>query len=260
MNKAVRYSISAVVAVGFAAGMGMLLHSSREQRSLLACKEMTVTFEDSLEFVSEKDIRDYLGEEYGDFVGKSLDSIALSGIETTLEAKSAIRSSEAWITDDGVLHVSVAQRAPAMRFMNGEKGFYTDERGCIFPLHPAYTAPVPTVEGAIPVSVADGYKGEAPEEEERRWIAGMLELNGFISRSKAWRNAITFMGVEKNGDIVLETTRGPEKVIFGNSSDTEEKFLKLEKYYGSIVPGMGEGTYKTVNLKYKHQIICRKDM
>lgn len=260
MNKAVRYSISAVVAAGFVFGMGTLLHLTREQRSLLACKEMTVSFEDSLEFVSEKDIRDYLGAEYGDFVGQKLDSLGLEKIEKTLESKSAIRNAEAWITDDGVLHVSVTQRAPTLRFMNGEKGFYVDDRGCIFPLHPRYTAPVPTIDGDIPIVVPEGFKGDAPTEEGRRWIAGMLNLNTFISKSRTWRNDINHVGVEKNGDIILQTSRGAEKVVFGNSSDPKDKFQKLEKYYSSVLPEKGEGYYKTVIIKYKHQIICRKDM
>ena len=33
---------------------------------------------------------------------------------------------------------------------------------------------------------------------------------------------------------------------------------KIDKYFGYIVPVKGEGHYKTVNLKYKNQIICRQ--
>ena len=63
-----------------------------------------------------------------------------------------------------ILHVRITQRAPVLRFQDGERGFYVDAEGFIFPLHKTYTAPVPVVEGAIPVDVPAGYKGEAREE------------------------------------------------------------------------------------------------
>ena len=260
MSGIVRYVISASVATAFIAGMCFLLHESREQRSLIACKELSVNFLDSLRFVSEQDIRDYLAGSYGEYIGQKLDSVGLAGIEEILESKSAVLNTEAWVSDDGVLHIDVTQRAPVLRFQNGEKGFYVDDRGYILPLHHSYTAPVPVVNGNIPVKMEDGYKGEAGSVEERQWISGMLALNSFIANSKNWKGRISGIDVGSNGDIILTVDGRNESFVLGNSSDIHAKFSKIEKYFDYILPDKGEGYYKIVNVKYNKQIVCRKDM
>lgn len=260
MTGIARYAIAATVAAAFATGMCFLLHETREQRSLIACNALSVNFMDSLRFVSEQDIREYIAASYGDYNGQRLDSVGLARIEEILESKSAVMNTEAWLSDDGTLHLDVTQRAPALRFQNGEKGFYVDDRGYIFPLHPSYTAPVPVVNGSIPVRMEEGYKGEAGSVEERMWIQGMLGLNGYITGSKLWKDRISGIDVRDNGDILLTINGRDEIFIFGDSGSTAEKFSKIGKYFDYILPDKGDGYYKTVNVKYNKQIVCRKDM
>lgn len=260
MSKALKYSIASFLAACFIIGMGFLLHLSREQQALIACKELSVSFEDSLRFVTESDIRGYLAEGYGDFIGQKLDSVKLDRIEEILESKSAILNTEAWTSSDGVLHLSVTQRAPALRFQNGDKGFYVDDRGFIFPLHPSFTAPVPVVTGAIPVNVPEGFKGEAESIKERTWIDGMLSLNGFVSGSKRWSDSVSDIRVSENGDVIVGVREGDEEFILGEAEDIPDKFSKIGRYYEYILPEKGQGYYKYVNVKYKNQIVCRKDM
>lgn len=260
MSGIVRYVIAASVATVFAAGMCFLLHESREQRSMIDCGKLSVNFLDSLRFVSEQDIRDYIAESYGNFNGQKLDSVDLAEIEEILESKSAVMNTEAWITDDGVLHIDITQRAPVLRFQNGEKGFYVDDRGFILPLHHSYTAPVPLVSGNIPINIEDGYKGEAASQEERQWISGMLGLNSFITGSKIWKERISGIEIVDNGDIVLTIDGREESFIFGDSGELREKFSKIGKYFDYILPHKGDGYYNIVNVKYNKQIVCRKDM
>lgn len=260
MSGIVKYVIAASVATVFTVGMCILLHGSREQRSLIDCGKLSVNFLDSLKFVSEQDIRDYIAESYGDFNGQRLDSVGLARIEDILESKSAVKSTEAWVTDDGVLHIDITQRTPVLRFQNGEKGFYVDDRGFIMPLHHSYTAPVPVVSGNIPINIENGYKGEAASQEERIWIDGMLRFNSFISDSKKWKGKVFGIKIVDDGDIVLTIDGRGESFIFGDSGNLDIKFSKIEKYFDYILPAKGDGYYKTVNVKYNKQIVCRKDM
>ena len=260
MTRALRYVLAATTAALFATGMCLLLHETRQQRARYDCKEIDVIFEDSLRFVSEAEIRAYISEEYGTAVGERLDSVGLSRIEEILVSKSAIMDAQAWTTDDGTLHVGVTQRAPALRFENNGKGFYVDDRGFIFPLHESYTAPVRAISGNIPVRVEEGFKGEAPQEADRNWIAGMLNLDSFISGSRVWRDSVDEITVLDGGDISFRTSRGEEEIILGTFHALADKFSALEKYYGVIAPQKGDEHYSKVILKYKKQIICRKDM
>ena len=258
MNKAVKYSLVGVLAAAFCTGMGFLYRNVRQEESRLICGRLEVSFSDSLRFVSEQDIRDYLDSRYGSFIGQRLDSVGLARIEEILESRSAVMDCEAWTTGDGVLHVDITQRAPVLRFQDGERGFYVDAEGYIFPLHPTYTAPVPVVEGAVPVDVPAGYKGEAPGERERQWIAGVLDLNRYISASRNWKGRVSACQVRRDGEIVLKLEDRQEQFLFGQPEDIPAKFGRIERYLGVIAPNFGEGHYRTVNVKYNQQIICRQ--
>ncbi len=258
MNKAVKYSLVGVLAAAFCVGMGLLYRSVRQEQSRVICGRLEVSFSDSLRFVSEQDVREYLDSRYGSFIGERLDSVGLARIERLLESRSAIMDCEAWTTADGVLHVNITQRAPALRFQDGDHGFYVDPEGYIFPLHKTYTAPVPVVEGAIPVDIPDGYKGEAPGEKERQWIAGVLAVDRYLSASRNWKDRISAFRVRPGGELVLQLEGRGEQFIFGQPEDIPAKFGRIERYIGVIAPSLEEGHYKTVNVKYNQQIICRQ--
>ena len=259
MNRTVRIIVTSVLVAAFCAGMGVLVHLTREDRSRLSCNCLDVQFRDSLKFVSEDDIRGFLDSRYGRYIGQRLDSVRLGEIEKLIESRSAVLRSEAWTTSDGTLHISITQRAPVMRFQDGERGFYIDNEGYIFPLHRSYTAPVRVIHGSIPVSVPEGYKGFASTPEERSWLGSMLEMNSLIENSRQWKSCTDSIAVRPDGDIVLKMSRGEELFILGEPHSLREKFAGIEKYYDYIVPSKETGYYKTVNLKYKKQIICRQN-
>ncbi|MCR4824792.1 MAG: hypothetical protein K5849_05480 [Bacteroidales bacterium] len=258
MKKAVRYSIAAALALLFCFGMGALSRHVRRELDQAVCGTLQVNFTDSLQFVSEQDIREYLDTHYGPYVGERLDSVQLYQIEDMLESRSAVLRCEAWTTDDGTLHLDITQRAPVLRFQNGDRGFYVDDRGYIFPLHKTFSAPVPMVEGAIPVDIPDGYKGEAPDEFSRKWIAGVLEMNHYISSSRSWERSIKHVRVRPNGDLLLTLDGRSEEFIVGQPENIPDKLMRIDRYLGSIAPTREEGYYRTVNVKYNQQIICRQ--
>lgn len=232
----------------------------RKDLSLITCKEISVRLTDSLLFVTENDIKNYLNRNYTGLIGERLDSIRLGQIENLLEAKSSINECEAWVDRDGVLHLDVSQRKPVLRFMNGQKGFYIDENAYIFPLHPSYTADVPVIEGNIPVNVSDRFKGEAPKEDERAWLKSVLDLQRFINSSPKYREKVKSIYVNSNSDILLRLLGENETFNIGGPERAAEKFEKIGLYTDRIKPASEEMKYRTVNVKYENQIICRKGM
>ncbi len=231
--------------------LGFIASRARAERSAVLCNALDVQILDEYEFVTEEDVRGFLDRKYGAYIGVRLDSLDLDRMERMLEEKSVVMQSEAWTTPDGVLHVSIVQRAPVLRFKRGDQGFYMDRTGFVFPLHKDYTADVPLIEGAIP-RIEDGSNPD--------WALGIIGLTEYIKGSKQWKDRISSVSVNSAGDIELRTADGKERFIFGKPDDIESKFGRMGKYYSHILPAMGEGYYKSVNLKYNKQIICRKDI
>ena len=260
MKRMARY-ISAALFAGLTVVLLFAAYTSEAvKRSRVTCTGIEVVIADSLRnsFVTRADVLDCLKKEYGECTGRALDSIDLVKIEKAVDARSAVRKSEAYLTKDGILHIDVTQREPMVRFQKKEGGFYADEEGFLFPLQSTYTAHVPVIDGAIPLHVDSGYKGRPEDEKEREWTDRITGLVRYMNSSGIWARDIVQITVLPGGDLVLIPREGKEKFLFGQPKKIEEKFRKMEKYYTGIVPEKGRDFYSTVNLKYDRQIICRK--
>lgn len=244
----------AAIAV-LAAGFVLLALLSRKARFERTCEGVRVEFSDDFNFVTEDDIKGYIGRFAGNYIGRRLDSLDLDGIENMLNNQSAVLKSEVYTTGDGILHAKIWQREPVLRFQGPDGGFYVDDRGFIFPLQDNYTSLVPVIDGDIPVRVSSGYKGEARNPKEAAWIRGVQELTEYMKVNAIWAENIVQIHVDENSDIILVPREGPETFIFGSPDDIPEKFSRIEKYYQYIKPG--EKEYTSVNVKYKGQIICK---
>ena len=233
------------------AAFGLLGGCARSERSHVLCDGLDVQMKDKLEFVTPEDIKSFMDKNYGVYIGVRLDSLDLARIEQMIEEKGVVKNSEAWTTPDGILHVSIEQREPVLRFQRGEKGFYMDMTGYVFPLHKSYTADVTVIDGAIP------YIDYGAEPE---WAAGVLQMMSYIKGSKQWKDRVEKISVNNAGDLELRLAGSRERFIIGWPDEIESKFGRINKYFSHIVPDKGEGYYKSVNLKYNKQIICRKDI
>ena len=111
MRNWVRYSLAGSAIVIGVLMLLIVLGATRRAHARVSCERIEVRFEDEHRFFSEDDIRTFLDKRYGVYTGQPLDSVDLGRIEQLLEGRSAIRSCEAWTTDDGVLHLSILQRS-----------------------------------------------------------------------------------------------------------------------------------------------------
>ena len=232
------------------------------KRKPIKCKSLSITVTDSTmnKFISPREIKKFLDEELeGGYIGVQIDSINLARIEEILDSKSAIHKSEAYTTKDSILNVTVTQKKPLVRFQKGTKGFYAVEDCSLFPLQSSYTSHVMVVDGYIPLKIEHGYLGKPDTEAECKWLQDMVGLVKHIENSKTWKGKIVQITVLEDSNLVLIPRAGQERFLFGQVCDIEEKFEKMGLYYKSIQPKKGEGAYKTVDLRFKDQIVCRKD-
>ena len=256
MKKAVRYLLFALSLALFLCVTALVLKAAREHRHLVTCKRVEISFKDTLNFVSEDDVRGYLKKECPVFTGMRVDSIRLHEIEKVLDSRSAILTSQAW-TSDSVLHISIVQREPVARMETADHAFYIDDRGFIFPIQGDCGKAFPIVTGSLPLHEPVGYKGLPATEEGRAWTESVLSMLGWMKRNR-WDRKVEMIKVESNGDLVVVPAEGKERFIVGRPEAIPEKFAKINEYYRRIKPSVEEDMYSSVNVKYKGQIICRK--
>ena len=231
--------------------------SARSRREV-TCRGLEAIITDSLErrFVSPEDIALWMAD-YGTFLGQRLDSVDLSRVEAIIDGKSAVRKSQAWLTDDGILHVSITQREPVVRFQDASGGFYADADGFLFPLQSRHTVRVPVVDGTLPLHLPKGFKGEPGSAEEKQWIGSILNLVSYLNERKSWNDLVGQITVLKDGNLVLIPREGPERFLFGTPTGIDAKFGRIRKYYEAVAPTR-ETPYRTVDVRYAGQIVCKQ--
>lgn len=227
----------------------MLLYRSVgvSHRAGLTCTGLDICIADSASnsFISTEDVKRYLDSEYGKYLGCRIDSLNLTQIEHILKGKTAVLNSEAFITKDGILNITIQQRKPTVRFIGKDGGFYADESGETFPLQKTYASYVPVVDGCIPA------------ETDSIYIRKVVDLVNFLEGSKKWQNKIVQISADSTGNLTFIPREGDVRFLFGQPEDVEEKMEKMEMYYSHIVPEKGEKTYRSVDLRYDNQIICK---
>ena len=214
---------------------------------------------DSLErrFVTREDIENWLENEYRAYAGLPLDSVNLDRIEHIICAHSAVRDCEAWLTDDGILHVSLSQRQPGVRFQDGQNGYYSDAEGFLFPLQARGSVQVPVVDGHLPVHVPKGYKGPLTDAKDVAWLQQILGMVNMI-HGTIWEKNISQITINRDGDLVLIPREGKERFLFGAPTRVREKLELMAAYYESVAPSKEPGWYTQVDVRHRKQLVCRK--
>ena len=191
-------------------------------------------------------------------MGQRMDSVNLKKIESAIEGRSAVGTTQAYITLDGILHIDVTQRSPMVLFKTKTGGFYADENGFLFDMNDDYSEEVPVIEGDIPINVEAVRKGEPGTEKEKEWLSGILDLVRYIRHDKFWGETIAKIHVDNEENIIMTPREGKEKFIFGKPDGLKEKFSAIETYYRYIEPTKEKGYYASVDVRYEDQIICRE--
>lgn len=233
----------------------VLLRNNRDRE---ICRSVNVTLLDSARnrFVSPDEVKQIITRFAGEVVGMKNRDINLRTLEELLNQRSAIRQSQVSLTRSGLMQIDITQRRPVLRIETENGGFYIDETAYIFPLVESFTSYVPVVSGHIPVVINAGHRGQALEDEAG-WMNKILELGIFMEENPFWGAQIEQIYVDRSGDILLEPRVGNQQIVFGNLDNIPEKFRKLYAFYKDVVPETGWDRYRSVNVKYRNQIICK---
>ena len=231
--------------------VGALSAQGRQQTS---CGQVKIVLLDSLEsgIVNKKAVQQAVERQV---IGQVTDSIDLDAIERQIRSGGEVMSAQVFTGSPKTVTVHITQRKPVLRFEGAGGHWYADPEGYLFPV--TNTVDVPLVTGNLPFQLTADWRGPAPEAQ-REWMLGMIELARYIDSRDILRQEIAQIDIAKDGDLVLYTRTPGPAVIFGDSGNYAVKFRKLEAWWRNILPQTEGKTYKTINLKYNNQIICKQ--
>ncbi len=207
----------------------------------------------------EEDVRNMiLNLGYGE--GMRIDQVDVAHLERVLGNNPSIEHAEVYSTIDGVLKLDLIQRNPIIRvFSEAGDSYYIDENGWMMPLSNSYTARVVVANGGIKTNFAEGYQlNVLDQSQEDKSLKNLFKLASFIRKNKFWKAQIAQIYVRENGDLELVPRVGNHEILFGKAQRIEEKFETLMTFYKKGLSKTGWNGYKTINLKYKNQVVCTK--
>jgi cell division protein FtsQ len=240
---------------------------NKEQDALL-CRELKVNVnqEDDLYFLDNLDVAKLIKDRGDSIVGQPKATVNVPEIEKALNSHPDIANAEVYMSIDGEVKVDVKQRKPVVRIINADgDSYYIDNEGKLMPLSDKYSAKVLVVNGAIAEPYIKRYKysiGDIGKDSLLNATSILDEafaMANYINADEFWKGQVQQIYVNADKEMEIVPTVGDQKIIFGDTTDMNEKFNKLLTFYQQGLNTTGWwNKYSTINLKFKNQIVCTK--
>ena len=253
------------VGIGFLVLGGMVLLGFVERtadRTPITELFVRVKGEPGVHFIDEAGVRNVVMEQGTPIIGAPMGELNALALETRLRNIPCVASAEVYHTMDGDLHVTVRQREPIVRVLNGDgTSFYIDEEGWSMPTDPDHTARVLVVTGWLKEPGAiNGVRSvfESDSIREHCLSDDIHRLAAFIRADPLWNALIDQVVVNAEGEFELVPRVGGHRVLIGDGSALEKRFAKLRLFYKDGMPKADWRRYARIDLRFADQIVCTK--
>lgn len=209
----------------------------------MVCSDVNASVTDSLttSFITSGEVRRLVLKKFPEVLGAPVNEIDFEGIEAAIEKHPAIRNCQVYNNAYGVLNVKVTQHEPIVRVFSGNQSFYLDADGVEIPVSGRFSARVLVVNGRIPTDRKE-----------------LIQVARFITEDPFWNAQMEQIYIRRNGDYILVPRVGEHLILLGTAERLAEKMNNLMLLYQQLDPRKWN-SYKTINLKFKNQVICSKN-
>ena len=224
---------------------------------------VTISVVDENAFLTETELLDRLKRlnlYYDKQLFKNLNTTA---IEEHIRKMHEVEHVEVFKQLGGHWGIRLKVRQPLARVFNqyGES-YYVDSKGATMNPSPNFTARVLVFSGNIQdkadsLTVSDievnAVLKSKSNLDEIYHIAKVIHESTFLTAQ------IAQVHRDKWGDYILIPRVGTQRIVLGpapSERDVKEKLKKLQIFYKEGLPYVGWNKYKTINLKYRNQIVC----
>lgn len=191
---------------------------------------------------------------------KPLESIFLADVdvrrvESILEAHPLVADADAYIDADLQLHVNITQRNPLLRVIaNNGQDYYLDDKGVRMPLSESYTARVLVASGNI-VPWSNDY-----QERETHQLKDLFAMAELLKKDEFLNALVEQVYINNAGEMVLAPKVGDQVIFLGryDTEQTPQRLARLKVFYEKGLPYEGWRKYKSFDLRYADQVVCKK--
>ena len=214
---------------------------SKQRNKLRKVHKITLEFKDENRmFITSDSVNKLLIQKNDTVTNIGKETLDLNEMENRLLESPMIKKAEVYVTIDGVLGANIEQRNPIARIV-GTPDFYLDEDGKKMPLSVVHSERVPIITGV-----------------SEKYFQEVTELIKKINKDDFMKEYVVGMEVASEGDIYLIIRKNSFKILFGKTTDIENKFQKFKAFYKLTKKDSLLDSYNLVNLKFSNQVVATK--
>jgi len=249
--KAMLFGFTWLICLG---SLGALMSFIEDKKQETTCSRIKIDLLEPHQYIERTEINQLLTKNRETLIGKTLKTINIHQIEHSIKSNPFVKHAKVYADMDGTLWVQIKQREPLMRVLNIlNQDFYIDRNGFKMPISKVFTPNVLVANGFIMEHFS-----HRVDTLKTQLVKDLFKTAVFIENDALWSQQIEQVYVNANADFELVPRVGDHKIILGNADALDIKFRNLLAFYKKALPSVGWNTYKTINLKYKNQIVCER--
>ncbi len=243
-------------------GVVLLLSFTAKHQGTKICSDIKIHIDQSSKdtLITTEQLLGLLEEECGEMVGKPINSLNFLKINQAISKLSPVISTGAYTDINGTLNVYINQRTPLLRLYTKEdRDYYVDEDGILFWSQTPNTVYALIANGFISTTtIQTGTVAMIDTIENAELLRNIFELATLIRENEFLNALIDQIYITQDKEIELIPKVGRQVILFGGFKEMEEKLETLDNFYRQGIKEAGWRKYKTINLKFKDQIVCSK--
>jgi cell division protein FtsQ len=233
----------------------VVLTSAIKKQNQLVCRniQVKIDYDSGLAFLTEAEVKDkinYLSG--GEITGKPLARIDFSGLEKDIRKNPFVNDAEVFVDQEQDIVVDIVQKRPILRVINNDGvSYYISEKNERIPLSNNFTSHVAIALGNVEMHT-DTKRDSAVQ-------TALYKLILFVRKDEFLNALVDQVYVRENGDMEVIPKIGRQTIVFGAVDDEmAEKFDRLKVFYNEGMRKTGWDKYKTIDLRYRDQVVCEK--
>lgn len=183
-----------------------------------------------------------------DLANTPVGRIDIRGIENAIMSDPWVADAEVYIDIDRVMHIEVTQRVPVARlFFRDGTSRYIDSTMHIMPLKENYV---------YYTSVVTNVPKLGSDSADLALRTRIVKLATTLRQDSFWSAQIAQIAVDSDNGFELVPVLGSHRILFGDTSGTQEKLYNLMAFYLNVLNKIGWDKYEVLDLRFNKQVVA----
>jgi len=233
-----------------------------------ACDKLTINIDYDSQgaksdvFLTYEDVRQFISNQFDSIEGQPMSLINIELLELKTKEIPYVLTADAYKSISGEVVLNIKQRR-AIILVIDQSGFayYIDESGDIIPKRMGFPADVLVCNGRIPAFKFYGKNDNKTFKDSimmNTILGDIYKVAKAIDADAFLKKEIAQLYVNRKSEFEMIPLVGRHRIVFGTAENISQKFDNLLLFYQKAKDYDAWGKYKTVNLKYKDQLVCTK--